>query len=405
MMEQFLSTVWSVLLSLAPSLLIGIGLAGLLHILVPPGVIGKILSSGGVRGVLTAAAIGVPMPLCSCGVIPTALCLRKEGASKGATVSFLISTPQTGVDSILVTQSFLGWPFTLFKLAAAFLTGTVGGILAGASENEPEFKSRVIPKRERVRRTPGEAIRYGVYEIMGSIDLWLILGVIISALITLLIPTGYLASLKWINGLPGMLLVLAVSVPFYVCTTGSVPVAAGLVAAGMPLGTALVFLMAGPATNVATIGAVYRTLGGKILSIYLSVITFFSIVFCLLFGSLLPSAGKSIEHMHHSSASPLQFGAALLVSILMLYLIIRRGVKKFRAKAKRSRIATNRLIVRGMSCRDCVHHVREAVEGIEGVERAVPDLETGLLEITGVIPDRAELGRVLHKEGYSLEET
>ena len=403
-MEHFFETVWSVLLSLSPSLLIGIGVAGLLHILVPAGMIGKMLSGGGVRGVLTAAAIGVPMPLCSCGVIPTALSLRKEGASEGATVSFLISTPQTGVDSILVTQSFLGWPFTLFKLAAAFVTGTVGGLLAGRSKKNPEDTVVHPPVREKIKRTPMEAIRYGVLEIMGSLDLWLILGVVISALITILIPPGYLAAQKWAGGLPGMLAVLAVSVPLYVCTTGSVPIAAGLVAAGMPLGTALVFLMAGPATNAATIGAVYRTLGKKVLAIYLGVIIVFSIGFGMLFGSILPSAQKSVHHLHHTGTDPLQTGSAILVSALMIWLLIRRAVKRIKSARQRRRIDTGTLIVKGMTCQNCVRHVRDAVENMPGVKSAEPDLNTGILKISGTIPDRTDLEKVLKTEGYSLDQ-
>ena len=402
-MENFFYTVWSVMLSLSPSLLIGIGVAGLLHVLVPQGVIGKLLSGGGLRSVLTAAAIGVPMPLCSCGVIPTALSLRKEGASEGATVSFLISTPQTGVDSILVTQSFLGWPFTVFKLAAAFVTGTVGGLLAGRARYVSEGPAVKPHPQENVRRTPLEVLRYGVFEIMGSLDLWLILGVIVSTLITIFIPPGYLASLGWVHGLPGMLAVLAISVPLYVCTTGSVPIAAGLVAAGMPLGTALVFLMAGPATNAATIGAVYRTLGGRILAIYLGVITFFSIGFGLLFGRLLPAAGKGMQHMHHGGASVLQTGAALLVSLLMGYLILRRIWKK--VHSRRRRTAAGTLLVRGMTCGNCVRHVNETVEAFSGVERAEADLESGVLNISGAVPDFIELQKALHEEGYTLEQT
>lgn len=400
-MDNFLHSLWSVMLSLSPSLLIGVAVAGLLHILVPPGLIGRVLSGGGLRGVLTAAAVGVPMPLCSCGVIPTALSLRKEGASEGATVSFLISTPQTGVDSILVTSSFLGWPFTFFKLAAAFVTGTVGGVLAD------KFGTKTLPEQAaphlsaKVKRTPGEALRYGILEILGSIDYWIILGVVISALLTVLVPPGYLATLPWVQGLPGMLLVLAISVPLYVCTTGSVPIAAGLVAAGMPLGTALVFLMAGPATNVATIGAIYRTLGGRILTVYLGVITVFSMAFGLLFGGLLPSGGHVDHHAHHTTVDPLATGAAILVSVLLLALFGRRLWRLFRTR--RPVIATEGLKVTGMTCNNCVAHVEKAVRKIDGITGVRVDLKTGSMQIDGRQPDKETLQRVVREAGYGLE--
>jgi len=259
----------------------------------------------------------VPLPLCSCGVVPTALGLRKEGASKGATTAFMISTPQTGVDSLLVSTSFLGWPFALFKLAAAFVTGLVaGGLVNRFTESDGAFGEKPGTSGEEAG---GEGmrgvLRYSLFDLLAAIDIWIVAGVLAAALITTFIPPDYLAEQTWAHGIAGMLLVLAVSIPLYVCTTGSVPIAASLIAAGMPAGTALVFLMAGPATNVATLGAVYRALGVRVLAIYLGTVILMSILLGLGFDSLLQDVEPAAHaHAHAHGVDWMATGSALLCS-------------------------------------------------------------------------------------------
>ncbi len=264
-LSAYLAATWQILLELSPSLLAGLFIAGLMHVYLPTGYVHRGLSSPDLRSVMRASLIGVPLPLCSCGVIPAAIGLRNEGASKGAATAFMISTPQTGVDSILVSASFLGWPFALFKLGRRSSPGWSGGALVNRltePDPAPAAKSPGADGSRRALGMPG-VLRYALFDLLGAIDLWLIAGILVAALISVLVPPDFFAGQPWSQGLVGMLLVLAISLPLYVCTTASVPIAASLIAAGMPAGSALVFLMAGPATNVATIGAVYRTLGGR----------------------------------------------------------------------------------------------------------------------------------------------
>ncbi|HPM83129.1 MAG TPA: permease, partial [Candidatus Anammoximicrobium sp.] len=238
-------------------------IAGLVHVLLSPGFIHRRLQ--GPTGVLKAVGIGVPLPLCSCGVIPAGLGLKKDGASDGACIAFLISTPQTGVDSILVSGSFLGWPFALFKVVVAAVTGVAGGWLvdALAGDRNGEHGSPVDAPASR-RGGVRELVAHGL-DIIRSIWLWLVFGVVVSAAINVFVPPSYLSGLGSLGILPSAVAALAISVPLYVCATASVPIAAALVAGGLPTGAALVFLIAGPATNVATIGAVYRRYGGRVL--------------------------------------------------------------------------------------------------------------------------------------------
>lgn len=406
MVDTFLHELWQVLLELSPSLLLGLFIAGLMHVYLPKGFVHRGLNRPDLRSVTRASLIGVPLPLCSCGVIPTALGLRREGASKGATTSFLISTPQTGVDSVLVSASFLGWPFALFKLAAAFVTGLIGGALVNRFTKPDEDTSPTPTADDGTDGRGGilGAVRYGIFDLLAAIDLWIIAGVLAAALITTLLPTDYLAQQSWSQGILGMLLVLAISVPLYVCTTGSVPIAASLIAAGMPPGTALVFLMAGPATNVATLGAVYRTLGGTVLGLYLGTVVVMSVALGMGFQFLLAdTAATAAEHVH--GVNWLGTASALVLIALLVVLSVRRIVAKVAVRRRAGEEGGLTLKVEGMSCQHCVASVKQTLEGFETVEEASPNLDSGLVRVRGDHLDVSALVQAVEQAGYRVSDT
>ncbi len=297
---------------MSPFLLLGFFFAGLLHAFVPGVVYSRYLSGHGFRSVLYAALLGVPLPLCSCGVLPTAMSLRKEGASKGATVSFLIATPETGVDSIAATYSLMGLPFAITRPVVAFLTSLFAGWLvnkadplnppvqgeAPASEtsneehsccchhhHEPARTSERLNSLEPASATSDlncsegalepslwdklvEALRYGFVDMMGDIGKWLVIGLVVAGLITVFVPNEFFAIFKD-NTLLSMLLVLCIAIPMYICATGSIPIAVALIMKGLTPGAALVLLMAGPACNVASMLVIGKRLGKKTLLLYL----------------------------------------------------------------------------------------------------------------------------------------
>ncbi|HYN76992.1 MAG TPA: permease [Lamprocystis sp. (in: g-proteobacteria)] len=406
--ESFLAAFWQVLLDLSPSLLLGLLIAGLIHVYLPTGFIHRGLNTPNFRSVLRASLIGVPLPLCSCGVIPTALGLRNEGASKGATTAFMISTPQTGVDSILVTVAFLGWPFALFKLAAAFVTGLVGGVLVNRlTEPDPPAPPPEAGEEPAPRGLAAivAALRYAVDDLLGAIDLWILAGVVVAALIGVLLPTDFFASQSWSQGILGMLVMLAIALPLYVCTTGSVPIAASLIAAGLPAGSALVFLMAGPASNVATFGAVYRTLGGRVLAIYLGTVAILSILFGLFFDGLLPALGAASPGTHQHAPGMHWIGtlSALLLIALMMYLTLRRV--RTRLAPPPAPAADLTLTVQGMTCQHCVASVKRALEGCASVVEASPDLASGLVRVRGSQLDLGALATAVEKAGFQVKKT
>lgn len=298
---DFLLQFADLLCDTAPYLLIGFFVAGLLRVFVSARAIRTHLGGESFRSVFKAALYGVPIPLCSCSVIPAATSLRKSGAGKGATASFLISTPETGVDSISVTWALLDPVMTVVRpvlaLLTAVCTGWVVGVVErrsgkrGASEEESSGSEAGadcgcddghehdwsaptdLPFRARVR----EAFRYAFGPLLDDLNVWLVLGFAISALIATVVPDTFFADVVP-GGLPAMLLMLVLATPFYICATGSTPIAAALIAKGMDPGAALVFLLAGPATNATTILVVGRLLGKRALVVYLAGIAGFALL-------------------------------------------------------------------------------------------------------------------------------
>ncbi len=400
---------WAVMLDLSPSLLLGLLIAGLLHVFLPRGLIRQRLSGSGTRNVFEAVLIGVPMPLCSCGVVPTAMGLKHQGASSGAATGFLISTPQTGVDSVLVSASFLGWPFALFKVVAAFVTGMIGGILVNVTEprSRPDAAEQLPAAKPPIENRFKEIFRYSIFEILGSIDIWIVIGVLVSVAITLALPAGYLAEVGWIQGIGGMGLVLAIALPLYVCTTGSVPIAASLIAAGMPVGSALVFLMAGPATNAATMGAVLRTFGWRVLGIYLGTTAALSIVFGLLFDFVLSGSGAAGPVTHEHGVDWLAVGSAVALLALLGFLLGRRIVGRIKRWGNGGELdpLENAMKVNGMTCAHCEANVKQALEAVPGVDEALPDREAGVVVIKGEAVDRSALVEAVEKAGFQVAES
>ncbi len=394
MITTFLEALWQVLLELAPWLLLGAAVAGALHVLLPKDFVRRRLR--GRAGVLQAVLLGIPLPLCSCGVIPAGLGLKQDGASNGAAIGFLVSTPQTGVDSILVSASFLGWPFALFKVASAFVLGLIAGTWVeavepgSASASEPPSSPGASDRRPSWREGLDHAV-----DMIRLIWGWLVFGVVASALITTLVPAQAFASVSAYGGVLAMAAMLAVSLPLYVCATASVPIAAALVAGGFPPGAALVFLMAGPATNVATIGAVRRAFGTRTLAIYLVTIAAGSVGLGWLFDvAWLGAAGfggqgaLAATHAAHHGASPLAIASAgLLIAMLAWFAIedLRQLVARRRTAGPRPFVEVP---VQGLTCNGCVRKLKRKLQELPEVGAIAVSREAGTCRVENALADR-----------------
>ena len=303
-MNQFIDLVTE----MSPYLLLGFLLAGLMHAFIPGTIYSKYLAKPNMRSVVLAALFGIPLPLCSCGVLPTAMSLRREGASKGAAVSFLIATPQTGVDSIIATFSLMGLPFAIIRPIAALATAIFGGKMVNVIEGD-EGAGKFDSTNEQAHddlcvdsccgghdKVPTsfvgkviEALRYAYIDMMESVGKWLVVGLIVAGLITIFVPDSYFEIFKD-NSFTSMLLVLCISIPMYLCATGSIPIAVALMMKGLTPGAALVMLMAGPACSVASVLVVSKVLGRRTLTAYLGSIISGAVGFGLVTDYLLPRA-------------------------------------------------------------------------------------------------------------------
>lgn len=329
-----LSAILDMYLDAAPWLIVGIVAAGLVHALMPDGLLGKWLGGNGPWSVVKAALVGAPLPLCSCGVLPAAVGLRKDGASKGATVSFLIATPETGPDSVAISYALLGPVMAVVRPITAILSAIFSGLLTnifilGERQTTPvETPAPVcasgcsdhcsIEKPHKQGALASRAwggVRYGFTDILDDIALWLAIGLVIAGVMSALVEPQALGAYG--SGIGAMLVMLAVGVPIYVCATASTPIAAGLIAVGVSPGAALVFLLAGPATNIATLGVVGKDLGVRALAGYLLGISLSAVASGLILDALLNAGNIDIQVQMAVASEALPQGIMVVSAVLL----------------------------------------------------------------------------------------
>ncbi|MDR3226285.1 MAG: permease [Prevotellaceae bacterium] len=400
----------SLLNEMSPYLLFGFLIAGILKVYVPKEMYISHISKPTFRSALWAAIAGVPLPLCSCGVIPTGLSLHKEGASKGATVSFLISTPQTGVDSIAATYSLLGLPFALLRPLAAFITGIVGGAATNKLSNtvsptdiyHDDNKTAYHGKNRLL-----QVLHYAFAEMIQDIGKWLIIGILIAGLIAVFVPDSFFAAYLN-NPLLNMFIVLAVAVPTYTCATGSIPLAAVLMMKGLTPGAALVFLMAGPATSIASITVIGKALGKRTLLVYLCSIIAGAITFGLIVDYLLPASWFNMSRMnhdllhthHHDAFSWLKTLSSVLLTGLLINAFIQkhRNSKQIKNMNKKAKVYK----VGGMTCNHCKTTVENGLAKVEGVVSVQADLAKSAVYVEGTHNDES-IKKIIEELGFEYK--
>lgn len=395
---------------MSPYILLGFFLAGVMHAFVPNGLYQKYLGTKSFRSVLNAAILGVPIPLCSCGVIPTAMSLRKEGASKGAAVSFLIATPQTGIDSIIATYSLMGLPFALLRPIAALFTALFGGQMVNLTDND---KNETAPSKTKACSSVKssfkdkviETFRYAYVEMIQDIGRWLIVGLVVAGLITVFVPESFFALFAG-NSLLSMLLVLVFAIPMYLCATGSIPIAVALMMKGLSPGTALVLLMAGPAVNAASMLVVGKVLGKKTLIIYILSITLGAILFGLGIDYLLPPEWFSapIARMAEcSECGPSVFN--IICTITLILLLVNAMILRYRHKKNCTEDACIEMEkiykIEGLRCNRCKENAEKAIASIEGVESVSIDLSRGEAVVKGTF-DEASMKKAVESLGFKV---
>ncbi|MDP2634307.1 MULTISPECIES: SO_0444 family Cu/Zn efflux transporter [unclassified Pseudoalteromonas] len=381
---DLINNFWQLFLLSAPWLMLGLFIAGVLNVYLPANFLNKHLGKEGFWTTVKAALIGAPMPLCSCGVIPAAIGLRRAGGSKSATTAFLVSTPETGVDSVSVSYVLLGPFMAIIRPIAAITSAIVAGVLVGrdatrsnntvgnvsvepnsqasccASKNKPKPKPESTsccssapppsakPKQssccssKQVTKTTQwqkiqQAIKFSCNKLLSDTMTWLMIGLFFAALVQTFVPESFLT--QWGSGLLAMLIVILISIPMYICATASTPIAAGLLLSGVAPGAVLVFMLAGPATNVATLGVVASELGKRAVAAYLIGVIGVAIAFGFLTDYLVAQYGFVVSPMlgHEHEILPYWFSlvCGLILMVLMLRLMVKATISRFTATGKR----------------------------------------------------------------------
>jgi len=324
---------WATVAEMSPYLLFGFFVAGLLSVLVSQRLVERHLGGRGILPVVKASLFGVPLPLCSCGVIPVAMSLHKHGAGKGSTIAFLISTPQTGVDSIFVTLSLLGPVFAIFRPVAAFVSGIIGGVLVDLF-NPTHREGQPLPRKCTDECCGGSetkkiarGLKFAFVTLPRDIGGAMLIGLIIAALISVLVPDDFFAE-KLGTGIFAMLVMMAFGIPMYVCATASVPIAAALILKGLTPGAALVFLMTGPATNAAAFVTIWKILGRATAIIYLAAIAGCALASGILLDFITTGDGSEAVHPHGWMLPPAVKHVSAVVLLVILAFAVFTGKRQ-----------------------------------------------------------------------------
>ncbi len=383
-------------------LLFGLLIAGVLHVLFPDSLVRKQLGKGSLGSVLKATLFGIPIPLCSCGVVPVARSLERSGASKGSIVSFLIATPQIGADSFMVTYSLLGWLFGVFRIAASFLTALIAGFWVNLLSRPGSAEKFSGPGS--AEESPGERIKglfhYVEFELLGSIANALIIGILIAGLISAFIPETIFESYLG-NSFLSMVLMMIIGIPLYVCASASTPIAASLLMKGVSPGAALVFLLTGPATNAVNISTVSSIIGKKFTVLYIGVVAAVS----LLLGGVLNYLSIQLnlsEHMHHHHEilpSFLRYTGTFVLVILLIYYYVSKRIAEAKEISQQYK-----LNVEGMTCMHCKMNVEKAAGSVDGISNVVVDLDDNNIQFDA--EDTSLIQKVknkIHDAGYGVK--
>ena len=331
---------WHLLLEASVYILFGMLVGGLLKVFLSPSLVAEHLGKGRFSSVIKAALFGIPIPLCSCGVLPAAVSLKKQGANNGATTAFLISTPESGVDSMAITYALLDPIMTVARPVSAFITAVAAGVTENLlqTQKDDDWK-RVIdrscpidnccdgndcPPEEHARHHTfaqkiWAGLKFAVNDLWGDLAGWFFAGLLLAGVISALIPQDIMVRFLG-GGLPSMLIMLLVGIPMYICATASTPVAAALILKGVSPGAALVFLLVGPATNITSLSVLFGFLGRRATFIYLAMLSIFAVLSGLVLDSIYAALGVSAWAIAGQAGEVipywLQFAGAVLVVLL-----------------------------------------------------------------------------------------
>ena len=404
---------WSICLEMAPYLLLGFLFSGIISVFIDDSMVYKQIGQKKFSSVLKSTLMGIPLPLCSCGVIPVAATLKDYGASKGATTSFLVSTPQTGLDSIFLTYGMLGPVFAIFRPVAAFISGLFCGLIVNVVDEEEHIhhtSNSKIKKNDSLfveRITSG--LKYGFLTLPEDIVVPLFQGLVIAACIGFFVPPDFIASYVSANALLEYFVMLIVSLPLYVCATASIPIALVLYSKGISAGAIFIFLMAGPATNASSIAIIGNIMGKKILYIYMVLIAFSAVFFGVIFDLFFELNDNILKNTHHHMHENLFY---IFLTVLFGFIMANAYYSKLMKNIPNIETPKNSeknyadsldLIVNGMTCSHCKDSVESSIKSIHSDAKTSIDLASGKVLIRGLNLDENIIREKIEGRGFTVE--
>lgn len=409
----FIQEIWSLCLDMSPYLLLGMLVSGLIFVFIDSSIIYRQIGDKDFISILKSTLFGIPLPLCSCGVIPVAATLRDSGASKGSTVSFLVSTPQTGVDSIFLTYGMLGPVFALFRPLAALFSGVFSGVIINKLDKDehhhlPDQELKETEDQSLIERLRS-GFNYGFISLPADIVVPLFQGLIVAAAISIFLPPDIIANHFAANKYLQFFMMLAISIPLYVCATASIPIAVALMAKGISPGAAFVFLMAGPATNASSIAVIKNILGKQTLYYYVMLIGVTAIVFGVLLDFFLMFIPPTIPDIHqHEHGGTFR----ILLNSIFILVLVNAYLSRFRKGNEVSVEGTEEsgdsleyleIIVEGMTCGHCKESVESVVSSFNSVEEASVDLMSGKVALSGKGIELNMIKEKIISRGFSIK--
>lgn len=398
---NFLKEILNLWLDVSPYLILGMTIAGIVHVFLGKEFVSRHLGRGGIGSILKATLIGVPLPVCSCGVIPLATSLRNDGAHKSSVLAFLVATPATGIDSIMVTYSLLGPLFAVFKVVGAFISGITLGIIDFWVEGRKE-NLIPVPHHTHIKISHGfklkEFIKYAFFEIPRDIGKWLFIGIVFGAAISVVVPEDFLANHISFPG--DFLAALLIGTPLYVCATGSIPIAASLIEKGISPGAAMVFLIAGPATNTLTMAFVRAKLGRKSFYLYIFNIIITALVMGLFLNYIWRVLGAKSEFLQ-AGGRMLPVTVKVAAGIILFSLIINSFGKKKECVIEAE--VDLAIEVKDIHCQHCRIVLLDKLHDLEGIEELQIDVDRKQIKIRGKAA-KEEIFKKIKEAGYTPRE-
>ena len=424
MLIDIFNEILQMFVEMSPYILLGLFFVGILNMYFNKNLIIRHTGKNNFLSVLKASLFGIPLPLCSCGVIPTSVFMSKNGASKGSTVSFLTSTPQTGIDSIIATYGMMGGVFALFRPFAALIMGIISGTLvklfdkternrfieldtmdSGDSCSDDSCSPESNNKNKKIKQKIKNSSRYAFVEFLDDISVQFIIGVIISGLIAYFLPADLIKSYSIQSGIIAMVLVSLFAAPMYVCATASIPIAVTLMMKGFSPGVAFVFLAVGPATNAASLSVLTKALGYKITTVYLISLVILSILMGYLldyiFNYFTLDPVNVMSHSHEGIFFTPE--VKVILSVLFVIMLGFSLKRKYFNKFTKSKVEEDmkEYKIEGMSCNHCVMNVKNAINDLQGVEKVDVDLGKNKAYVEGDVDD-SKIKEKVEAVGYKV---